>query len=209
MKQQTLYIATGNAGKLRDFAIAAADVGRQWVIAPLPGLKNIPAPPEDGANFDENARAKALAYARQAPVEIVLADDSGLSVDALNGAPGIYSARYADRLAWRGKGSLSQDERNNACLLEQLGRTDTRTARYTCVLAAARDGEILATAEGRIEGCIRRTPQGASGFGYDPLFAIPSLNQTMAEIDEQTRLRLSHRGQALRYLLPALAARLD
>ena len=212
VKQQTLYVATGNAGKLRDFAIAAAVVNARWSIAPLPGLKNIPAPPEDGATFEENARAKALAYARHAPGEIVLADDSGLCVDALNGAPGIYSARYADRLGWLNENQLSRDQkdaRNNHCLLHQLASTEARTASYTCILAASRDGQLLATAQGALEGRILTEPRGKRGFGYDPLFEIPALSLTMAEVDEQTRIKLSHRGQALRRLLPVLAALLD
>ena len=194
----TLYIATSNPGKLRDFSIAA---GEDAGIAPLPGLASIPPPPEDEPTFEGNARAKAAFYSLRAPGEIVVADDSGLEVDLLHGAPGVRSARYADDLAFPGEGDT--DARNNACLLQELARASLgpRTARYRCVLAAAREGQIVATAHGTVEGEILTQPRGTGGFGYDPLFLLPSLGQTMSEVDAATRLALSHRGQALRKLL--------
>ena len=204
-----LYVATGNTGKLRDFAVAAASVSEEWTIAPLPGLATLAAPPENGTTFDENARAKALYYAQHAPGAIVLADDSGLSVHALDEAPGVYSARYADHLHYTGPAWTTPDERNNLCLLAELGRAPRRetmpTAHYRCVLAAARDGSILSTAEGSVRGKILSAPRGSGGFGYDPLFLLPAFGRTMAEFDAETRLSLSHRGAALRQLLPRLA----
>lgn len=200
----TLYIATTNPGKLRDFAIAAGDRNH---ILPLPGLHDIPAPAEDEPTFAGNAIVKAISYSRHAPGLIVLADDSGLEVDALHGAPGVRSARYAEDLAFPAQPTDSTDTRNNLCLLHALASTPNRTARYHCVLAAARDGQLLCTADGTVEGQIIATPRGTSGFGYDPLFYLPQFHQTMAELDPTTRLQLSHRGRALSALLHTLAAK--
>jgi XTP/dITP diphosphohydrolase len=198
-----LYIATTNPGKLRDFAIAAPD---RVTIQPLPGLKLIPAPAEDESTFAGNAIVKALSYSLHAPGHIVLADDSGLEVDALHGAPGVRSARYADDLHFQST-SNDLDERNNLCLLHALATqlNPNRRARYLCVLAAARDGELLATGQGSVEGEILSTPRGDDGFGYDPLFYLPELHRTMAQLDPVTRLSLSHRGRALQSLLSTLA----
>ena len=199
-----LYAATSNPGKLRDFAAAAAapDIN----IEPLPGSKEIPAPPEDEPTFAGNARAKAIYYSRLAPGKLVLADDSGLEVDALKGEPGVRSARYADDAAFLTKEIISTDQRNNLYLLSKLESipANHRHARYRCVLAAARDGVCLFTGEGTVEGEILNQPRGEGGFGYDPLFYLPALRKTMAEIDLATRHKISHRGQALRALLPSI-----
>jgi XTP/dITP diphosphohydrolase len=199
----TLYIATSNPGKLRDFA-AAATPGIS--LKPLPNLKEIPAPAEDELTFEGNARLKAIYYSHHAPREIVIADDSGLEVDALHGAPGVRSARYADDTHFAGPPLASTDERNNLCLLEALGNTSTQNsaARYRCVLAAARDGEILSIGEGTVEGTILSKPKGIEGFGYDPLFYLPNHGKTMAELDIQTKLSFSHRGRAFAALLAHL-----
>ena len=195
----TLYVATSNVGKLRDFALAA---GAGWAFAVLPGLDGISPPEETGTTFDENARLKALYYARFAPGELVLADDSGLEVDALGGAPGVYSARYAERI---GCFAGEPDTRNNSCLLQQLaGVPAPRTARYRCALAVAHDGEVVCEADGAVEGEIIMEGRGTEGFGYDPLFWLPGLGKSMAELDRATRLGLSHRGAALRALLSRL-----
>lgn len=197
-----LYIATSNPGKLRDFAAAA---GQHATLEPLPGLANIPAPPEDAPTFQGNAQEKAIYYSHHAPGQLVLADDSGLEVDALSGAPGVRSARYADDTSY--PASVDPiDTRNNACLLHALAQIPEgdRQARYRCVLAAARDGKIIQTADGTVEGEILTTPRGTSGFGYDPLFFLPEHQKTMAELDAATKLAFSHRGKALRNLLAAL-----
>lgn len=201
-----LYVATTNPGKLRDFAHAAEGHllgGVPIQIEPLQGLGDLPAPPEDGPTFEANARAKAIYYSRLVPGLPVVADDSGLEVDALSGQPGVRSARYADDLGYGLQSGAKLDERNNALLISQMLQLpfEPRTARYHCVLALARDGEVLATAEGAVEGRILTVPQGEGGFGYDPLFLLPELGKTMAEIDPGTRLALSHRGRALRSLL--------
>ncbi|MGC1785040.1 MAG: non-canonical purine NTP pyrophosphatase [Acidobacteriaceae bacterium] len=201
----TLYVATGSPGKLRDFDIAGKECRDDVRFLPLPGLESIPPPPEDAATFEENARTKAEAYSRRAPGSIVLADDSGLEVDALHGAPGVRSARYAADAGFVRAG-LSADEGNNLFLLENLRGipANLRAARYRCVLAAARDGECIAVGHGTVEGLILDAPRGSGGFGYDPLFFLPELQRTMAEIDLETKLRISHRGHALRALLHAL-----
>ena len=214
MKTSTLYIATGNAGKLRDFSIAATHEAARdqdhvpWRIAALPGLGAILSPEETGETFHANARAKALYYAQFCPGEIVVADDSGLSVDALGGAPGVYSARYAEQLGFISRTVADKDALNNEALLVELahlGAAFPHAARYLCVLAAVRDGAVLATAEGAVEGEILAAPQGNGGFGYDPLFLITEQEKTMAELPASVRLALSHRGEALRRLLPQLA----
>ncbi len=196
----TLYVASSNAGKLRDFSAAAAVFGVD--IAVLPGLREIPAPEEDGATFAANARLKAEAYSRVRPGLLVLADDSGLEVDALGGAPGVRSARYADDAGFDVVDSEDADGRNNLYLLEQLRRHSRPwTARYRCVLALARDGVTLLTADGAVEGEIIAEPHGTGGFGYDPFFWLPELGKTMAQIDLGTKQKLSHRGRALRALV--------
>ncbi len=198
-----MYVASSNAGKLRDFAAAAQIFGVQ--IAVLPGLQEIPAPEEDGATFQANARLKTEQYSRVRPGLLVLVDDSGLEVDALGGAPGVRSARYADDAGFDLIDSEDADGRNNLYLLDQLrGHTRPWTARYRCVLALARDGVALLTAEGAVEGEIIAEPHGTGGFGYDPLFWLPELGKTMAEIDLATKQRLSHRGRALKALLGQL-----
>jgi XTP/dITP diphosphohydrolase len=200
----TLYIATSNPGKLRDFAAAATP---SITLTPLPNLKQIPAPPEDEPTFEGNARLKAIYYSRHAPGEIVIADDSGLEVDALNGAPGVRSARYAeDQKDPNFAAPATTDELNNLCLLEALSKVPApHKARYHCVLAAALDGKILATADGTVEGEILTAPRGTGGFGYDPLFFLPEQNKTMAELDIATKLTFSHRGRAFAALLKQLA----
>jgi XTP/dITP diphosphohydrolase len=200
---RTLYIASTNPGKLRDFALAAAR--HNILILPLPGLATIEAPEEDAPTFAGNARKKATYYSRFLPGEMVLADDSGLEVDYLDGAPGVRSARYA---ADAGFGAAkTADANNNLFLLQQLnGIADKdRGARYRCALTGARDGAALLTAEGTAEGRILTSPRGSGGFGYDPLFYLPALERTMAEIDDQARWTYSHRGQAFRALLELLA----
>jgi XTP/dITP diphosphohydrolase len=209
------FVATTNAGKLRDFA-AAAEASR-FSFEPLPGLKEIPVPAEDEPTFEGNARTKAVYYSRFAPGEIVLADDSGLEVDALGGAPGVRSARFAvDALKDSGEVSEILDESarsdtdtlNNLYLLNRLEGVPPgqRRARYRCVLAAVRDGQCIFTGEGTVEGEILIAPQGSGGFGYDPLFYLPDLGKSMAEIDLATKDRISHRGKALRNLLAQISA---
>jgi XTP/dITP diphosphohydrolase len=204
-----LYAATTNAGKLRDFAAAAKsneERGGGVEIVALPGLEGIEAPAEDEATFEGNARVKAVYYSRLAPEKMVLADDSGLEVTCLDGAPGVRSARYAEDERFPSSPGSTVDERNNAALLRALDGVPEacREGQYRCVLAVARDGEVVATAEGTLEGRILAAPRGSGGFGYDPLFLLEELGVTMAEVDVGRRVELSHRGRALRALMEAL-----
>ena len=195
-------MASSNPGKLRDFAAAAAVFG--VAIAELPGLREVAPPPEDEPTFEANAREKALAYSHVRPGLLVLADDSGLEVDALDGEPGVRSARYAEDAGFAGHSADSSDGRNNAYLVARLravGAPEPWAARYRCALALARDGVVLRTAEGAVEGEVRSEPRGSGGFGYDPLFWLREMGLTMAEIDLETKQTLSHRGRALRALL--------
>ncbi len=205
---KTLYAATGNAGKLREFALNASRESLE--VLPLPGLAAMPEPVEDAPDFLGNAILKALAYSRRARGLLVLADDSGLEVDSLGGRPGVRSARFADDLGFETGSGLGKDERNNRCLLSLLREKDTATegragrqARFVCALAAARDGVLLHQAEGTVEGEILEGPRGADGFGYDPLFLTP-LGRTMAELEPGEKWAVGHRGRAFRALLETL-----
>ena len=202
-----LYVSTTSQGKLRDFRTAAET--HAVSIEPLPGLADIEAPDEDGVTFAENATVKAVYYSRFAPGELVVADDSGLEVDALEGAPGVRSARFAADAGIVDSPDAATDNTdvwNNMVLLQRLGDLppEQRNARYHCVLVAARDGRAEYTADGSVEGVILAAPRGTGGFGYDPLFYLPELQRTMAEIDLKTKLSLSHRGRALAALLAQL-----
>jgi XTP/dITP diphosphohydrolase len=203
-----LFAATTSQGKLRDFRAAAR--AHSIAIDSLPALATIPAPEEDGATFAANATLKAVYYSHFSPGNVVLADDSGLEVDALDGAPGVRSARFAadTGLVDSPDANDNTDVWNNIVLLQRLAGVPQakRTARYRCVLVAACDGVALHTTEGAVEGLILEAPRGTGGFGYDPLFYLPALNRTMAEIDLETKLSLSHRGRAIAALLPMLKA---
>jgi XTP/dITP diphosphohydrolase len=188
-----IYCATGNPGKLREFRLAGEVLGID--IEPLAELKSIPAPEENGATFEENARLKASYYSRFAPGPLC-ADDSGLAVDALGGEPGVYSARYA--------GPHATDQANNRLLLERLGDERNRTARFVCVIALAEGGEVRQTFRGEVEGEILREARGPGGFGYDPLFYYPPFGRSFGEVDGPEKFEVSHRGKALRALLKSL-----
>ena len=195
-----ILIATSNPGKLRDFAGAARPHGIE--IAGIPNFSSLPTVIEDGMTFEENARKKAEEYSVYAPGEIVVADDSGLEVDALHGAPGVHSARYAadqPHLA----GENTDDHKNNARVLRELKDVpaEKRSGRFVCVLAAARDGKILVTFRGTAEGIILNAPRGTNGFGYDPLFYFPKIQKTFAELSAEEKANYSHRGMAFRQLL--------
>jgi XTP/dITP diphosphohydrolase len=201
-----MYAATSSQGKLRDFRTAAQ--AHSLNLEPLPDLDKIPPLEENGATFEANATLKAVYYSRFAPGALVLADDSGLEVDALHGAPGVRSARFAadSGLVDSPDANDNTDVWNNLLLLQKLALVprSQRTARYRCVLVAARDGEILHSAEGTVEGVILEAPRGTGGFGYDPLFFLPALDLSMAELDLETKLSLSHRGRAIAALLTML-----
>ena len=202
-----LFVATTSQGKLRDFCTAAQAYSIS--VEPLPNLDAIEPPEEDGDTFLANATIKATYYSRFAPGELVLADDSGLEVDALGGAPGVRSARFASDAGITDSPDAATDNTdvwNNMVLLQRLDGIPPalRTARYHCTLAVARDGRICHIADGAVEGAILEAPRGTGGFGYDPVFYLPGLQRTMAEIDLETKLSLSHRGRAFAALLPQL-----
>jgi len=197
---QRVLIATSNPGKVRDFAGAALAHGIE--IAGLPNFSSLPTPVEDGHSFEENARKKAEEYSQYAPGEIVVADDSGLEVDALNGAPGVHSARYAADQPHLADVN-TDDEANNERVLRELNGVafEKRTGRFVCVLAAARDRRMLATFRGVAEGVILDAPRGTNGFGYDPLFYFPAIRKTFAELSPEEKAIYSHRGAAFRKFL--------
>jgi XTP/dITP diphosphohydrolase len=197
-----IYIATSNAGKIRDFEGAGRNLG--ITVATLPGFDSVPQAVEDGATFEENARIKAEHYSLYAPGELVLADDSGLAVDALHGAPGVHSARYAAVVTGAAPAAGNSDDHdNNRLLITQLEALpqDKRTGKFVCVLAAARDGVTLRAFHGEVTGQLLTVPRGSHGFGYDPLFYFPDLGKTFAEISADEKARYSHRGQAFRKFL--------
>jgi XTP/dITP diphosphohydrolase len=203
-----LYAATSNSGKLAEFATSAATAGsargEEIAVLALPGLATMPEPVEDAATFQGNADLKAIAYSLLAPGLLVFADDSGLEVKALGGQPGVRSARFADDLDFEPNSPRTRDERNNVLLLQLMRQQANRTARFVCTLALARDGQVLLRAEGAVEGQLLHAPRGKDGFGYDPLFLIPDLNLTFAELPREQKWELSHRGNAFRSLLVQL-----
>ena len=199
-----LLVATTNRDKLRE--IHAILDGASLELITLADLPPIVEPDETGATFAENARLKALHYAQAAqttlrdPSVLTVAEDSGLVVDALDGEPGVRSARYL-------RTDASYQERFDAIyrrLSEQPNRP--RTARFVCALAAARGGNVVFETTGTIEGEISPAPHGANGFGYDPIFLYPPYARTLAEVDDQQKLRVAHRGHAFRSLRKWLSA---
>jgi XTP/dITP diphosphohydrolase len=201
MTDTTVYVASSNKGKLREFRAAAQE--HNIFVEALPGLNEVEAPEETGTTFEENAKIKAIAYSRTLPGRLVFADDSGLQVDALDGAPGVYSARYA---ATEDDPEPSDDDNNYKLIYELSLRPDApNAAHFVCVIALAKDGEVLQTFTGVTDGEILSAPLGKGGFGYDPLFFVPLLNKTYAELNDQEKLEVSHRGKAFRALLRWLA----
>lgn len=190
-----IIVATRNPGKVGEFQAMLGRLG--YDVESLLDYETAPETEETGSTFEENAELKskeAAAYFGHA----VLSDDSGLEVDALDGAPGVYSARFA--------GEGKSDAANNALLLEKLADTpaEQRTARFVCALSLAKPSGETLTVRGTMEGRIGFELKGTNGFGYDPLFLIPSLNQTAAELTKSEKAAISHRGQALRKLEAAL-----
>ena len=186
-----VYCATSNPGKLREFQLAAPD----FDVRALP--KSVPPPDEHGDTFETNAIEKAVAYGQHVD-GYLFADDSGLEVDALNGAPGVHSARYA--------GDHSTDAANNALLLERLRGVENRAARFVCVIALVHNGKLVKTFRGAVEGRIIDEPRGSGGFGYDPLFYCASFGCTFGEAAIEQKMQVSHRAQALAAMFTYLRA---
>jgi XTP/dITP diphosphohydrolase len=193
----TLYLASGNAGKLKEFRVLAEASGHAWRLELLPGYGGLPEFEESAPTFAENAAGKAFYYSRDAD-GIVFADDSGLVVPALGGAPGVLSARYA------GPGA-SNEERISKLLGEMKGLAGAqRSAYFVCLIAAVRSGRALAIVSEKVNGEIVESPRGAGGFGYDPVFYFPPLGKTFAELRAEEKSEHSHRGKAFRRLMEAL-----
>ena len=196
-----LYCATGNPGKLREFGLAGHVLNID--VEPLPGLKTLEAPEETGDTFEANAILKAEYYSQFADGPL-FADDSGLAVDALGGAPGVLSARYAET----GLSGHDADEANNQLVLKNLARlADTnpdRTARFVCVIALADKGKLIQTFRGEVVGELLHEAKGPGGFGYDPLFYYPPFGCTFGEAASERKFDVSHRGNALRQMLQYL-----
>jgi XTP/dITP diphosphohydrolase len=177
-----LYCATTNPGKLREFQSA---LGGTFRVERLP---NVPACEETGATFEENAVQKAVYYSKHCDGYLFV-DDSGLEVDALGGAPGVHSARYA--------GPDATDEANNRLVLERMRGIEHRAARFVCVVALARSGKLVRTFRGEVEGTLTDEPRGENGFGYDPLFYYPPFGCTFGQAPLDRKMQVSHRARAL------------
>jgi XTP/dITP diphosphohydrolase len=180
-----LYCATTNPGKLREFRLALAD---SLEVEALPGLASITPCEETGVTFEENAVQKALYYSKHCDGHLFV-DDSGLEVDALGGAPGVYSARYA--------GVGATDEANNRLVLDRMRGIAERTARFVCVVALAKSGKLVRTFRGEVGGLLAEEPRGLNGFGYDPLFYYPPFGCTFGEAPVERKMEVSHRSRAL------------
>jgi XTP/dITP diphosphohydrolase len=194
---RTLYLASGNAGKLREFRVLAEGFGKNWRFELLPDYATLPEFEESAPTFAENAAGKAFYYSRGSD-GIVFADDSGLVVPALGGAPGVLSARYA------GPGA-SNEQKIAKVLFEMKGLEGAnRNAYFVCVIAAVRDGRAVAVVSEKVDGKILDSPRGSDGFGYDPVFFFPPLGKTFAELRAEEKSQHSHRGKAFRRLLDVL-----
>lgn len=188
-----LLVATRNLHKTRELAHL---LGRGFKVRDLTSERDVPQVVESGSTFEENATLKAVAVSKVFPEETVIADDSGLEVDALGGAPGIFSARYA--------GESANDTSNVKRLLRELQGAEDRSAQFYCVIALARNGEVITAVAGEVAGTITDSPSGENGFGYDPIFVPKGFSETFAKLAPEIKNKISHRGRAaaalVRYL---------
>jgi XTP/dITP diphosphohydrolase len=188
-KTTKLLLATGNAKKLKELQEILADFPIQCLnLRDFPDVKSVE---ETGRTFEENARIKAVGYSEQTGV-LTLGEDSGICCDALDGAPGVFSARFC--------GKFQSDDANNAKLLEQMNGVpdEKRTAYYESSIALAEPGKLIGVVKGQVHGLITRDLRGSGGFGYDPLFFYPPYQKTFGEVPIEMKHRVSHRGQALK-----------
>lgn len=197
---KTLFLASGNVGKLKEYRELAAGHEGELDLELLPNFASLAEYPENAPTFAENSAGKALYYSRHCD-GLVFADDSGLVVPALYGAPGVLSARYA--------GLGANDEQKSAKLLNELrGKKGLeRAAQFVCVITVALQGRACAVASGQAEGLILEQPRGFGGFGYDPVFYFPELGKTFAELSTEEKNLRSHRGQAFQRMIEALGER--
>ena len=193
-----LLIATNNAAKIREYRNILADLPLTLTSLAAEGI-NLD-PEETGTTFVENALLKARAFAATSDL-LILADDSGLEIDALGGEPGVYSARY---------GNTAKDDhvKRYQIVLEKVQAIpwEQRTARFRCVIALAYQDQVIGTADGTVEGFITTEPKGSGGFGYDPIFYVPEFEATLAEVSPERKHSISHRGRAARAALPLIEA---
>jgi XTP/dITP diphosphohydrolase len=180
-----VLLATRNSHKTREFAQL---LGRNFSIRDLTSELEVPQVDESGTTFEENATLKVIAVSKILPNQTVIADDSGLEVEALDGAPGVFSARYA--------GEKADDRRNVEKLLRQLQHARNRSARFYCVIALAKNGGLMTTVAGKVTGTITSSPRGENGFGYDPIFVPNGFDETFAELPAETKNKISHRAKA-------------
>jgi XTP/dITP diphosphohydrolase len=181
-----LLLATRNQHKTREFAQL---LGPNFTFRDLTSEHDLPQILEAGRTFEENAVIKAIAVSKIFPDQVVIADDSGLEVKSLEGAPGIFSARYV--------GEKASDRRNVEKLLCELQGTTERSARFRCVIALAKNGELITTVAGEVAGTITKSPRGESGFGYDPIFIPEGFEETFAELPSDAKNAISHRAKAV------------
>jgi len=185
-----LLLATHNSNKTREFAQL---LGVEFYIRDLTALRDLLEIAETGRSFEENAAIKATAVSKLCPDQVVIADDSGLEVDALEGAPGVFSARYS--------GERANDEENVNKVLRELRGVINRSAGFRCAIAVVKNGKLITTVAGRIAGTITESPRGENGFGYDPIFVPEGFAETFAELSPETKNKISHRAAAVRGLI--------
>jgi XTP/dITP diphosphohydrolase len=191
-----IFCASTNPGKLREFVLAGEEFG--IAVEPPGNLRHLAPCEETGATFEENAKLKAAYYGPHVD-GLLFAEDSGLEVEALDGAPGVFSARFA--------GENATDEDNNRLLLQRMRGEANRAARFVCVVAVAQGEQIVRTFRGAVEGTILEQVRGASGFGYDPLFYYTPFGCSFGEVPRERKMTVSHRGQAARAMLHWLRTR--
>jgi len=190
LSAMNLLLGTRNQHKTREFTQL---LGPNFTLRDLTRTRDLPEIRENGRAFEDNAVIKAIAISKIFPHEMVIADDSGLEVDALNGAPGIFSARYG--------GKNASDLRNVEKLLRELQGATERSARFCCVIALAKNGELITTLAGEVAGTITKSPRGENGFGYDPIFIPKGFEETFAELPPETKNAISHRAKAVAELV--------
>ena len=190
LSAMNLLLATRNQHKAREFTQL---LGPNFTLRDLTSERDLPEIQETGRTFEENAVIKAIAISKIFPDQIVIADDSGLEVKSLEGGPGIFSARYAEENA--------SDRRNVEKLLCELQGAPERSARFRCVIALVKNGELITTIAGEIAGKITKSPRGENGFGYDPIFIPNGFEETFAELPSETKNVISHRGKAVAELV--------
>ena len=190
LSAMNLLLGTRNQHKTREFTQL---LGPNFTLRDLTRTRDLPEIRENGRAFEDNAVIKAIAISKIFPHEMVIADDSGLEVDALNGAPGIFSARY--------DGEKASDQRNVEKLLRELQGATERSARFRCVIALAKSGKLVTTVTGEVAGTITKSPLGENGFGYDPIFLPKGFEGTFAELPSETKNAISHRAKAVAELV--------